>query len=171
MKTLKVLTAIAAICVAFTYTSCTSGRGSAFKTHEDSLAFAKNYFNKYPDENSVVTRFSSDDTTIMKGIQPITWATVTKYSGKYDVKPLIYNSAGEALKGYMVDSTGFSMILANKEIKGVYLRLGRKDDGAVTIMLLGLDGKNHLIKDSTGGYNGDVNFDNTLACPKICPED
>jgi hypothetical protein len=166
MNTLKVLAAIAALCVLFTYTSCTGG-GTVFRTHQDSMAFAKTYFDKYPEENSVKTVFNSVDSIAMKGIIPISWQTATKYSESYDQKPLIYNPAGDPLKGYFVDSAGFSLIQANPQIKGLYLRFGRKTDGAFTIMLLGTDSKNYLIKDSK--TNGDANFDNTLPCPKECP--
>ncbi|MCP9752558.1 hypothetical protein [Ferruginibacter sp. HRS2-29] len=173
MKTLKMLTAIAAIAVLFTYTSCTTGGGGGFTSKEDSMKFAQAYFDKYPEENSVKVKYG--DTLPMKSLQPITWVEETRYSKSYDKKPLIYSPTGVALQGFFVDSSGFAQVLANKAIKGLYLRFGKKDDGSFTIMLLGTDGNNKLIKDSVkgGGYGGDIpsNYDNTPSCPNHCPED
>jgi hypothetical protein len=173
MKTLKVLTAMAAITMLFTYTSCTTGGGTGFTSKEDSMKFAQAYFDKYPEENSVKVKYG--DTVPMRSLQPITWAQETKYSLSYDKKPLIYSPTGVPLQGFFVDTTGYAMIQANKAIKGLYLRFGKKDDGSFTIMLLGTDSNNKLIKDSvkTGGYGGGIpsNFDNTPSCPNFCPAD
>ena len=148
---------------------------STFESKEDSLSFAKTYFDKYPEDNSVKTKLKSD-TGSANAVQPINWEEVLRYREQYDKHPLIYNLKGEALKGFSVDANGYSLIKGNNSIMGLYLRLARKDDGSFTIMLLGTDEKGNVIgenqqmqmrsaKDST--INSD--FDYVDPCPDGCP--
>ncbi len=145
---------------------------TAFNTKEDSLKFAKAYFEVYPQENSVKTLLKSGSSAV----QPISWEEVLKYRDQYDKQPLIYNLKGEALKGFGVDTNGYNQIKMNNNIRGLYLRLARKDDGTFTIMLLGTDEKGNIIgenpqtqrrsaKDSTK----DSDFDYVDPCPSNCP--
>ncbi len=171
MKMIKALAVFAGLCILLTYTSCTSG-GSGFTTKQDSLNFAKAYFNKYPDENSVIAKYNSDDSVVAKGFGPISWTTVKAYEQAYDKNPLIFSLDGKPLKGYIIDTAGYSMLKANKAIKGIYMRLGKKADGAITIMILGLDASGEILKDSAEkmpGENPPGTYDNTDPCPKNCP--
>lgn len=170
---IKTLLAIAAITVLLTYTSCVSGSGGGFKSHEDSMRFAKAYYDKYPEENSVKIKYNSADSIAAKGFGPITWEQVLAYKARYDKKPVIYSPTGVALDGFVIDTAGYNMILANKDIKGLYLRLGIKDDGAYTLMTLGTDSSGRVMKLSgksiNGVTNGNSNFDNIAICPTYCP--
>lgn len=148
--------------------------GASFQTKEDSLKFAKAYFDLYPNDNSVVTKWNSDSGS-SSAVQPINWDEVLRYKEQYDKHPLIYNIKGEALKGFLVDANGYSQIKGNNDIKGLYLRLARKDDGAFTIMLLGTDetgrviGENKAQMRSAEDSAKDSDFDNVDPCPASCP--
>jgi hypothetical protein len=173
---MKILTALAGVCaisLLVTFVSCTSGDGVILKSRADSLRFARGYFDKYPEENSLKIKYRSADSVVAKGVHPITWLEVEKYKKSYDKHPLIFSSDGKALNGFLIDSTGYALILGNKNIKGLYLRLGKKDDGAFTIMLLGTDAKGAVIRDTTytnqGTYDTNGDFDNVLPCPTNCP--
>lgn len=156
------------------FTSCKQP-GSSFINKEDSLSFAKAYYDLYPEENSVKTLLKPDSGSI-SAVQPISWEQVIRFRDQYDKHPLIYNLKGEALKGFSVDANGYNQIKSNDAINGLYLRLARKDNGAFTIMLLGLDENGKVIgegqqiqmraaKDSTH----DSDFDNIDPCPANCP--
>ena len=173
MRLLTALAGILLLCFMLTYTSCTNGAGTTFRTKEDSLAFAKTYFEKYPGENSVRVKYGNED-TLMKGIKPITWATVKTYQSNYDKNPFILSPTGVPLNGFTVDSTGYAKLLNSKKIKGLYLRFGVKVDGAFTIMILGTDAKGNVMKDTINikGGVGDgtgTNYDDTPPCPTACP--
>lgn len=149
--------------------------GSNFTTKEDSLNFAKAYFDQYPEENSVKTKLKSD-TGSATAVQPISWEEVLRYRDQYDKQPLIYNLKGEALKGFAVDANGYNQIKMNNNIRGLYLRLARKDDGTFTIMLLGTDDKGNVIGDNTQTQlksatdsSKDSDFDYVDPCPANCP--
>lgn len=173
---MKLLTAFAAtllLCFALTQTSCSNGNDVVFKTKDDSLKFAKAYYQKYPGENSVTTQYRSDSAGAT-GFGPILWKDVLNYEAAYDKQPIIYNPAGVALQGFAIDTTGYSMIQKNPIIKGLYLRFGRKYDGSFTIMVLGTNAKGYIMtdniaKDSTLGDGAPSNFDNIPPCPQICP--
>lgn len=170
MKMFTTLTAVAGLCILLTYSSCTSG-GGGFTTKEDSLRFAKAYFKKYPDENSVTTKLQSADSIVARGFGPISWDQVLDYKKNYDKNPIIYGPDGVALHGFTIDSTGYRLIQRSRQIRGLYLRFGRKVDGVFTIMVLGMDSKGNVIKDSSlleGDENSD--FDNVPKCPMDCPE-
>ena len=173
----RTISIIGAICIASLIfsTSCNQA-GTAFTTKADSLNFAKAYFNQYPEENSVKIKLKSEIGSA-SAVQPINWQEVTRYRDQYDKQPLIYNFKEEALKGFLVDANGYKKIQSNSNIKGLYLRLARKDDGSFTIMLLGTDESGKVIegnkqnqmksaKDSTE----DSDFDNLDPCPENCPE-
>ncbi len=173
MKKLTVIAAITAILGLITFASCNSGDGVTLKSRADSLRVARAYFNKYPDENSLKIKYQSADSIVAKGVRPITWGEVERYKANYDKRPLIFNPDGKALNGFLIDSTGYSLIVRNKNIKGLYLRLGKKDDEVFTIMLLGTDITGAVIRDSgyvnQGTYSASGNFDNVLPCPTNCP--
>lgn len=166
-----------AVCITgLVFTTGCQQPGKAFTTKEDSLNFAKAYFNQYPEENSVKTKLKSDSGSA-SAVQPLNWAEVLRYRDQYDKQPLIYNIKGDALKGFSVDANGYNQIKSNSFIKGLYLRLGRKDDGTFTIMLLGTDGNGKVLgenqqtqrkalKDSTE----QTDYDNVEPCPANCPE-
>lgn len=176
MKILPSLLTLALLCALITYTSCVN-QTSEFRTKEDSLKFAKSIFAKYPDENSVITPYRYEDTSMKKVFKPISWEEVETYKKLYDRKPIIYGPDGVAMKGYFIDSTGYSMIKSNPIIKGLYLRLGRKPDGLFTIMVLGTDRKGNVVRDMMGKEmlpkqpKDSTNFDNTPPCPNDCPLD
>lgn len=153
--------------------SCNSGPNTVFKSKSDSLSFAKAFFDRYPDENSVRVKYRSADSVIAKGVQPISWKVVEQYQQSYDKHPLIYGLDGLPLQGYLIDSAGYSMITQNRNIKGLYLRFGKKADSAVTIMILGTDIRGNIIRDTIlsypeSGNSGD--FDNIGPCPTVCPK-
>lgn len=164
---------ITAIFGLITFASCNSGDGVSIKSRADSLRFARTYFNKYPEENSLKIKYRSADSIVAKGVRPITWGEVERYKVSYDKHPLIFSPDGTTLNGFLIDSTGYSLIVRNKNIKGLYLRLGKKDDEAYTIMLLGTDISGAVIRDSgyvnQGTYSISGDFDNVLPCPTNCP--
>ena len=170
MRPLTALAGIFLLCLIFTYTSCTNGSGTIFRTKEDSLAFAKNYFEKYPGENNVRVKYGGD--TTMKGLTPISWPTVKAYQSNYDKNPFILSPAGVPLNGFNIDSAGYTKLLNSKNIKGLYLRFGVKSNGAFTILILGTDAKGNVMKDTIRGGVGDgtgTNYDETPPCPVNCP--
>ena len=159
--------------------SCNGTSSTQFSTKQDSLSFAKAVFLKYPGQgNSVlsdtvppVRSGTSRDTT---GMQPISWETVKLYSDYYDKDPQLKAPQGYYYQGFTVDTAGYSTLFKTTAIKGLYLRLGRKPDGAYTVMILGLDANGKRI--SAGEINrveGDPaipDFDQLKPCPEYCPE-
>lgn len=150
-------------------------QGSAFNNREDSLKFAKAYFDQYPEDNSVKTLLKSDSGS-SSAVQPLNWEEVLRFREQYDKHPLIYNLKGEALKGFMVEAIGYDKIKMNNNIKGLYLRFARRDNGAFSIMLLGTDEKGNVIgenqraqKKSAKDSAEDSDFDNLEPCPIDCP--
>ncbi len=172
---LKVLASL--LVVAFAMAGCNSGDSSqAFRSKNDSLQFARTVMQQYGRESVLLTQEqdSAPRASVMgvDSMQPITWKTYLKYKDYYDKNPLIFNPNKQAYKGYTIDAVGYARLLNNAAIKGLYLRLGRRDDGSYTIMILGTDANGQVLSSSdslsTEG-DGDSNFDNILACPTNCP--
>jgi hypothetical protein len=172
------LSAILFFTTVFLY-SCNNGKsGNQFNSKEDSLSFAKDVMQKYGKEGSLL--LPEQDTPLKarpllgKGMEPISWETVVKFKDYYDKDPQLFNLDKQPYKGFSIDTAGYTMLMSNTHIKGLYLRLGRKDDGAYTIMILGTDAngqvlqtKNSLLK-TTGDENS--NFDQVIPCPTNCPD-
>ena len=165
------------VCTTF-FLLCSCGgneSGRQFATKQDSLAFAKAVMEKYPAAEEKIV--GPDTTAPVKGrtfqaggMEPISWETVKKYSAGYDKYQPIKSPSGQGYKGFSIDSAGYNMLLQNKLIKGLYLRLGRKDDGSYTIMILGLDDKGNIITTKGNANNpDDTNFDQLPPCPTDCP--
>ncbi|HSN60606.1 MAG TPA: hypothetical protein VLR49_06710 [Ferruginibacter sp.] len=160
--------------------SCNTGNsGKQLNNKEDSLNFAREIIQKYGTNGALLS--PEQDTPVKartltgKGVEPITWDTVMSYQDYYDKDPLLFSPEKKAYKGFSVDPRGYSMITGNSNIKGLYLRLGRKADGAYTIMILGTDSLGNILQKNnvqSKSLDGDAysNFDNTTPCPDICPE-
>ncbi len=173
---LKVLASL--LVVAFATAGCNSGDSTqSFNSKNDSLQFARSVLQQYGRE-SVLQSQEQDSVPRARvmgvdSMQPITWKTYLKYKDYYDQNPLIFNPDRKAYKGYTIDAAGYTRLMNNPAIKGLYLRLGRRDDGSYTIMILGTDANGEVLITSdslrTDG-DGDSNFDNILPCPINCPK-
>jgi len=160
----------------FSLTSCTRQKGgSSFTSKSDSVQFAKAVYALYPNEvtEPLVTDTLTPPITDQEGVRPIPWDTVLSYKQYYAKNPLLYNPQKQAYQGFSIDPNGYSMIKGNELIKGLYLCLGRKGDGAYTIMLLGTDENGNLInKGDTQGKlanpKDSSNFDHVIPCPDQC---
>ncbi len=164
--------------VAYLTSGCDAGKTTQnLNNKEDSLQFARSVLQKYGSENILLSQEQdsapSSRVMGMDSMQPITWATYLKYRDYYDQNPLLFNPDKKAYKGYTIDAAGYAKLIGNPAIKGVYLRLGRKEDGSYTIMILGTDASGQILTTSdmlsTEG-DGDTNFDNILPCPTNCPK-
>ncbi len=159
---------------AVSFTACNGDGGKQFSTKEDSLSFARSVMEKYP-----ATLTTLQDSTPAKaqpfsanGMQPISWDTVVSYRTYYDKYPLIFNPQKQPYKGFSIDATGYTNLLSNPAIKGLYLRLGRKGDGSYTIMVLGADSAGNILQtDAALPATSEAisNFDNVAPCPDVCP--
>lgn len=156
--------------------SCAGNSGKQFTTKQDSLSFAQAVMEKYPGQRPAPVSASLQDTAVPQPyvMQPITWETVKKYQSNYDSDPQLKTPTGLYYKGFSIDTAGYSTLIRTPAIKSLYLRLGRRDDGSYTVMILGMDAKGNIIHTITGpgtGYEGDepTNFDNLPPCPANCP--
>ncbi|GEM_PF-2456490 len=165
--------------VIFLFSCNTGNSGKQLNNKEDSLNFAREIMQKYANDGSLLSPKQDSPlkarTLAGKGVEPITWDTVLSYQNYYDKAPLLFNPEKMAYKGFSVDPRGYSMIAGNSNIKGLYLRLGRKGDGAYTIMILGTDSVGNILQKNnvqSKSIEGDAssNFDNTTPCPEICPD-
>ncbi len=162
--------------------SCDSNSGKQFENKEDSVTFAKAVLEKYslgqPLQNA------SRDTTPageVKGLKapamaPIDRKTILTYSLNYDKNPAMKDPAGFYYQGFSIDTAGYGTLIKTTAIKGLYLRLGRRDDGSYTIMVLGTDKDGKIIssytmnRNDTTSLGSDVtDFDALPPCPSNCP--
>lgn len=159
---------------AVSFTACNENRGTQFSSKEDSLSFAKSVMEKYPD--GITSMQDSTPAKALpfseKGMQPISWDTVVNYRTFYDKNPLLFNPLKQPYKGFSIDAAGYTNLLGNPAIKGLYLRLGRKGDGSYTIMVLGTDSAGNILQ--TGAAlpatsEAISNFDHLGSCPDTCP--
>lgn len=165
--------------------SCDSGSGGQqFNSKEDSLRFAQSVMQQYPGE-SLGASLQQDTTGPAKGktfqqagpedaVRPISWDTVLLYQSNYDKNPQIKSPKGYYYQGFSIDSASYQTIIKTPSIKSLFFRLGRKNDGSYTIMVLGLDAKGNVMggdksNKADGGPNDDTNWDNTYPCPETCP--
>lgn len=158
---------------AVSFNACNGDGAKQFSTKEDSLSFARSVMEKYP-----VGLKSMQDSTPAKalpfsqtGLQPISWDTVVSYRNYYDKNPLLFNPLKQPYKGFSIDAAGYTNLLSNSAIKGLYLRLGRKGDGAYTIMVLGTDNAGNILQTDAAlpaTSQAISNFDNLNPCPDIC---
>lgn len=156
------------------FTACNGDGAKQFSTKEDSVSFARSVLEKYP---GGITSMQDTTPSIAqpfseKGMQPISWDTVVSYRNYYDKSPLLFNPLKQPYKGFSIDAAGYTNLLSNPAIKGLYLRLGRKGDGSYTIMVLGTDSEGNILQ--TGAAlpatsQAISNFDNTIPCPDLCP--
>jgi hypothetical protein len=156
--------------------SCTGNSGKQFSNKQDSLSFAQAVMQKYPGQKplpSVERDTTGPDKPQPYEMQPISWETVKKYQYNYDNDPQLRTPGGLYYKGFSIDTAGYAMLLKTTEIRSLYLRLGKRDDGSYTIMVLGMDAKGNIIHTITPqtGLGGDepTNFDNLPPCPANCP--
>lgn len=157
-------------------TSCTQQQGGTIlKTKTDSVQFAKAVYALYPTEvvQAPILDTLAPSITDKEGVMPIPWDTVLAYKQFYAKNPQLYNPSKQPYEGFSIDPNGYRMIKENELIKGLYLCLGRKGDGAYTIMLLGTDENGYLInKGKTQGRlanpKDSTNFDNVVPCPEQC---
>ena len=162
-------------------TGCDSNSSQQFATKQDSLLFAKSVLQKYPGEEMGATL--QQDTTGPargrsfrqggpgEGVQPISWETVLLYQSNYDKDPQIKAPAGYFYQGFTVDSAAYQRIIKTSSIKGLYLRLGKKEDNSYTIMILGLDANGNVMngKEANRKPGDSTNYDHTDPCPENCP--
>ncbi len=173
---LKVLASL--LFVASVSSGCDSGNSTQnINSKEDSLKFARSVLQQYGRESILLTQEqdSAPRSRVLgtDGMQPITWETYLKYRDYYDKNPLMFNPDKKPYKGYSIDAAGYARLMNNPAIKGIYLRLGRKDDGSYTIMILGTDANGQVLNTSdslSADGDGDSNFDNILPCPTNCPK-
>jgi hypothetical protein len=160
---------------------CNSGSSSpTLNNKQDSLSFARDIIKLYEAEQPGRILSQQQDSIVQStisvtgGMQPIGWDTFEKYKKYYDENPLLFNPLKQAYKGFMVDTAGYNMLMGNTEIKGLYLRLGRKEDGAYTIMILGTNASGQVIQTSGAMINTSAtdpsNFDHLNPCPQDCPD-
>lgn len=167
--------------------SCKNQQASnPFPTKADSIQFAKMVIKTYPDWRGEQLPGPDSPGSMQpgKGILPISWDTVKSYQANYDADPKLYNPAKVAYKGFRIDPAGYAVIIGNEKIQGLYLRLGKKNNGEYTIMVLGTDSTGNLVngastttakmmQDSSGDGNGaedDTNYDHLDPCPQNCPD-
>ncbi len=173
----KLILATVIICAGLlALSSCNDNSGgTSFKTKEDSINFAKSVMEIYPDSARPVARRTARsmaaDSVSPEAMIPIPWDTVVRYSELYDADSRrLLDSKGAAYKGFSIDAGGYQMLLNNAAIESIYLRLGRKDDGSFTIMVMGMDKNGKLLESSAAEPpSGRSNFDNLKPCPDICP--
>jgi len=165
--------------VGYLTSGCDAGNtGQNLNNKEDSLKFARSVMQQYGRESLLLSQeqdsLPRSGEMGMDSMQPITWKTYLKYRDYYDRNPLIFNPDKTAYKGYTIDAAGYARLMNNTAIKGLYLRLGRKDDGSYTIMILGTDASGEVLQTSdslsTKGDGSPSNFDNILPCPTHCPK-
>lgn len=163
-------------CLLFIETSCTRQKGRAgFTNKADSIQFAKAVYALYPNEVATPPVFDTltPPITEKEGVIPIPWDTVVAYKQFYDKDPKLFNPLKQPYQGFSIDPNGYSMIKGNELIKGLYLCLGRKGDGAYTIMLLGTDENGNLInkgntQSKLANPKDSTNFDHLEPCPNNC---
>lgn len=171
------------LAVLFAVASVTSGCDSRKTTESlnnknDSLKFARSVMKAYGTESVLAEQEQEppQKAGMMAGdsMRPISWETYVQYRDYYDKNPVLMNPDSKPYKGYTIDASGYNKLLNNPAIKGLYLRLGRKEDGSYTIMILGTDAGGQVLTTSdtlvTGSGNGDSNFDNLNPCPLNCPK-
>lgn len=161
--------------------ACNTGSSSpTLNNKQDSLSFARDIIKLYEAKQAGPSVSQQEDTLLQSagpvtdGMQPIGWDTFEKYKKYYDDNPLLFNPQKQAYKGFVIDTAGYKMLMANAEIKGLYLRLGRKEDGAYTIMILGTNASGQVIQTSGALINTSStdpsNFDQLKSCPVDCPD-
>jgi len=146
-------------------------------TRNDSIAIAKAIKEDYPDSvnNERMARAmpESDASPLDVNIKPpaIQWEDVLAYKAKYDAAPVMRNSSGDAIKGFMVNEETYRYLLANKEIKGLYIRLAKNPANDYTLLLLGTDEKGRLLVTSKEQEVSSLyaNFNYLGECPSGCP--
>jgi hypothetical protein len=166
----------ALLCFVLIQTSCTKQKGGgSFTNKADSIQFAKAVYALYPNEVATppVLDTLTPPITEKQGVMPIPWDTVVAYKNYYAKNPQLYNPQKQPYQGFSIDPNGFDMIKSNDLIKGLYLCLGRRGNGAYTIMLLGTDENGNLInKGNTQGKlanpKDSTNFDHLDPCPNTC---
>ena len=158
-----------AVCILFI--ACGGNEGKTFSNKTDSMAFAKAVIEQYENEPRA-GRVLADTLENGDGFSPISWEQVEDYSKRYDANACLKSADGVIYQGFCIDTAGYNRLLRTKEIKGLYLRLGTKPNGANTIMILGTDQNGKII--TTGGSaavapKDSTNFDNLNGCPTNCP--
>lgn len=163
---------------------CDGNTGSQFSTKQDSLSFAQAVMEKYPglQAGSAPEKLVQDTTPPAGGrsfqnvgMEPITSATIEKLSGNYDKAHPLKDPKGFYYQGFSIDPAGYAQLLKTPSIQGLYLRLGKRDDGSYTIMVLGTDKNGKLINPPTAGVAARdtltdfTNFDALPPCPQDCP--
>jgi hypothetical protein len=146
-------------------------------TRNDSIAIARAIKEDYPDsannERMARSMPESAASPLDADIKPpaIQWEDVLAYKAKYDAAPVMRNSSGDAIKGFMVNEETYRYLLANKDIKGLYIRLAKNPANDYTLLLLGTDETGRLLVTSkeqevSSSY---ANFNYLGTCPTLCP--
>lgn len=158
-----------AILLSFSACNDDSGKGY-FKTKQDSLAFAKTVFKVYPGERNVslIVTFS-ENTAAAVPSQPVSWETIDRYKSQYDASPLLQKPSGAYYKGFILDAASFAAFKSNANCAQLYLRLGTKDNGEYTIMVLPMDKSKNLLQSMPSPTGVNLNHDHLDPCPSECP--
>ena len=146
-------------------------------TRNDSIAIARAIKEDYPDsannERMARSMPESAASPLDVDIKPpaIQWEDVLAYKAKYDAAPVMRNSSGDAIKGFMVNEETYRYLLANKDIKGLYIRLAKNPANDYTLLLLGTDETGRLLVTSKGQEVSSLyaNFNYLGQCPSLCP--
>ncbi|MFT3979691.1 MAG: hypothetical protein QM687_04420 [Ferruginibacter sp.] len=155
---------------------CGQNDTKPLETKEDSLVFARSIMDKYPQEGlhqqkpADTIPGGKGGTAEKYGFSPISWSTAQSYMANYDKDPQLKSPYGYYYQGFCVDTAGMIILRQTKEIKGLFLRIGKKDNGEYTVMVLGTNASGKII--DTLSKDGDpkgTNFDALDPCPNTCP--
>jgi hypothetical protein len=146
-----------------------SGPKDCFKNQKDSIDFAKAVYEKYKiAEAAKVVSFVDDHLKITQS-QPVHWDTISKYAVNYDKAPILTKPDKTAYKGFILNSASFTQFKDNVSCAQLYFRLGKKDNGEYTIMVLPMDANNAILQNRVLPPNQNLNHDHLDPCPTVCP--
>lgn len=152
--------------------SSTSPKINCFKTKQDSLNFAKNVLQIYPElQGPLDVEFSREQKNWAarpSGFDGIDYKWVKIYANNYDSVPLFLDK-----RGFIIHEEGLSLIKNNPNYKLLYLRFGkrtsdRKVKNDYTVMILPLKSDSTFVfkGDGTLSRGTDSNYDYLDPCPK-----
>jgi len=168
---LKFPFAIFLFAILLSFTACNDDSGKdCFKTKQDSLAFAKAVLKTYPNEKNLplVVTFAERSAAIAPS-EPVAWDTIDRYKRQYDQSPLLQKPGGAYYKGFILNATSFAAFKSNANCAQLYLRLGTKDNGEYTIMVLPMDKSKNLLQSMPSPAGMNLNHDHLDPCPSECP--
>ncbi len=141
-----------------------------FKTKKDSVDFAKLVYEKYQlDTGAKQVSFVDPSLKTMQS-EAVPWDTITKYAANYDRNPILTQPGGGLnYKGFKLNATSFSQMKNNASCAQLYFRLGKKDNGDYTFMVLPMNSNNDIIQTRSLPAGQNINHDHLDPCPTVCP--